>query len=100
MGLPWWLSGKESACQRRRCVLDPWVGKIPWRRKREPTPVFLPGESHGQTSLASYSPRGHKRVRYNGTRTHTHAHLCVMTAKKKITAISLRKEGSLILSNF
>jgi len=35
---------------------DPWVGKIPWRRKWQPTPVFLPGESHGQRSLAGYSP--------------------------------------------
>ena len=39
---------------------DPWVGKIPWRRKWPPTPVFLPGESHGQRSLADYSPWGHK----------------------------------------
>ena len=38
----------------------PWVGKIPWRRKWQPTPVFLPGESHGQRSLADYSPWGHK----------------------------------------
>ena len=41
---------------------DPWVGKIPWRRKWQPTPVILPGKSHGQRSLAGYSPRGHKRV--------------------------------------
>ena len=33
MGLPWWLSFKESACQCRRLEFDPWVGKIPWRRK-------------------------------------------------------------------
>ena len=39
---------------------DPWVGKIPWRRKWHLTPVFLPGESHGQRSLAAYSPWGHK----------------------------------------
>ena len=39
---------------------DPWVGKIPWRRKWQPTPVFLPGESHGWRSLVSYSPRGLK----------------------------------------
>ena len=39
---------------------DPWVGKIPWRRKWQPTPVFLPGESHGQRSLAGYSPWGCK----------------------------------------
>ena len=46
--LPWWLSGKESACQ---CRFDPWFSKIPWRRKRQPTTVFLPGKSHGQRSL-------------------------------------------------
>ena len=40
---------------------DPWVRKIPWRRKWQPTPVFLPGEFHGQRSLASYSPWGHKQ---------------------------------------
>jgi len=43
--------GKESTCKGRRCKrcgFDPWVGKIPWRRKWHPTPVFLPGESHGQ----------------------------------------------------
>ena len=39
--------GKESTCQCRRCQLDPWVGKIPWRRKWQPIPVFLPGKSHG-----------------------------------------------------
>ena len=44
----------------RRLVFNPWVGKISWRRKRLPTPVFWPGESHGQRSLAGYSPWGHK----------------------------------------
>ena len=38
----------------------PWVGKIPWRKKWQSTPVFLPGESHGQGSLVCYSPWGHK----------------------------------------
>ena len=38
-----------------------WVRKIPWRKKWQPTPVFLPGEFHGQRSLADYSPWGHKR---------------------------------------
>ena len=46
--------------QCRRCRLDPWVRKIPWRRKWQPTPVFLPGESHGWRSLVGYSPWGHK----------------------------------------
>ena len=55
--LPRWLSGKESACKsrrRRQHGLDPWVRKIPWRRTWQPTPVFLPGESHGQRSLVGY----------------------------------------------
>ena len=51
-GLPWWLSSEESACQCRRCGFDPWVGKIPWRRKWQSTPVCLPGLDHGQRSLA------------------------------------------------
>ena len=57
-GLPWWLSGKGSTCQCRRHKFNPWVRKIPWRRKWQPTPVFLPGEFHGQRSLASYNPWG------------------------------------------
>ena len=63
LDFPWWLSGKESACQGRRCRFNPWDGKIPWWRKWQPTPVFLPGKSHGQRSLAGYHPWGHKRVR-------------------------------------
>ena len=52
--------------------LDTWVGKIPWRRKGQPTPVFLPGESHGQRSLVGYGPRGHKESDTTGLiRTHT-----------------------------
>ena len=46
----------ESSCQCRRCGFNPWAGKIPWRRKWQPTPVFLPGESQGQRSLAGDSP--------------------------------------------
>ena len=61
LGLPHWLSGKESACNAGDPgdrVFDPWVGKIPWRRKWQPTPVFLPGKSHGQRTLAGYRPWG------------------------------------------
>ena len=53
-----WRSGKESACQRKRCRrlrFNPLVGKIPWWRKWQPTPVFLPDESHGQRTLAVYA---------------------------------------------
>ena len=55
---PSWLSGKESTCQCRRHGFYPWVGKIPWRRRWQPTSVFLPGKSHKQRSLVGYSPRG------------------------------------------
>ena len=58
--LPWQLRGKESVCQSRRPGFNPWVGWIPQRRKWQPTTVFLPGESHGQTSPASHSPWGLK----------------------------------------
>ena len=42
--------------------LIPWIGKFPWRRAWQPTPVFLPGESHGQRSLEGYSPWGDKEL--------------------------------------
>ena len=61
--LPRWLSSKESACQHRRCRrrgFSPWGGKIPWRREWLPTPILLPGESHGQRSLVDYSLWGRK----------------------------------------
>ena len=61
-GFPWWLSGKESACNAGDLGMIPWVGKIPWRRKRQPTSVFLPGKSHGQRSQADHSPWGHKEL--------------------------------------
>ena len=48
--------------QDKRHRFHPWVGKIPWRREWLPTPVFLPGESHGQRSLAGYSPWGRREL--------------------------------------
>ena len=55
-GSRWW----RICLQCRRPGFDPWVGKIPWRREWQPTPVFLPGEFHGQRSLEDYSPWGQK----------------------------------------
>ena len=52
------ISQNLSAMQETQ--VDSWIGKIPWRRKWQPTPVFLAGESHGQRSLAGYSPWGCK----------------------------------------
>ena len=49
-----------DAGDAKRCRFNSWLGKIPWRRKWHPTPVFLPGESHGQRSLAGYSIWGCK----------------------------------------
>ena len=52
-------SGKEPVCQRRRYErhrFNLWFGEIPQRRALQPTPAFLPGESHGHRSLAGYSP--------------------------------------------
>ena len=60
MGLPWWLRWQSVCLQRRRPRFDPWVGKIPWKRKWQPTPVLLPGKSYGQRSLVGYSPWGPK----------------------------------------
>ena len=63
-GFPRWLA-KESAYQCRRNRFDPRVGKIPWRMKWQPMPVFMPGEFHEQRSLEGYSPWDCKRVRSN-----------------------------------
>ena len=59
-GIPWWLRQNRICLQCRRHRFDPWVGKYPWRRKWQPTPLFLPGESLGQRSLTGYSPWGPK----------------------------------------
>ena len=63
LGFEGGAGGKEPSCQRRRHKrreFDPWVRKIPWRRKWQLTPVFLPGESHGLRSLEGYAPWGHE----------------------------------------
>ena len=68
-------NGKEPACQCRRYKrwgFDPWVRKIPWRRAWQPIPVFLPGESYGQRSLAGGNPWGCKESDTTKQLTHTH----------------------------
>ena len=59
----WWLSGKESRCQAGGRISG--LGRFPWRRKLQPSPLFLPGKSHGQRSLAGYSLWGRKRIRHD-----------------------------------
>ena len=55
----WWLRRQSVSLQCGRRGFHPWVGKIPWRRKWQPTPVLLPGKSPGWGSLVGYSPMGH-----------------------------------------
>ena len=66
---PGGASGEEPACQCKQWGFNPWAGKIPWRRKWQTTPVFLP-RKHGQRSLAGYSSWG-RRVRHSWACTHT-----------------------------
>ena len=76
-GFPGGAHGKEPICQCRRCKrcgFDPWVGKIPWRRPWQPTPVLLPGEFHGQRSLAGYCPWGRKELDRTAATQHTHTY--------------------------
>ena len=81
-GFPGGSAGREPArqCRRhKRCGFDAWVRKIPWRRKWQPTSVFLPGKSHGQRSLTGYSLWGRKEsdmteCSHTHTYTHIHAH--------------------------
>ena len=81
MVLPWWLSGKKPTCQCSRCRFDLWVGKIPWRRKWKATPEFLLGKSHGQRSLAGYSPWSQPWL---SDRAHTHT----IGAQRYLTTLS------------
>ena len=78
-----WRRGKEFTCQCRKLQFDASVGEIPWRRKWQPTPVFLPGKFYGQRSLVGYSPWGRKELNtaeqthtdtYTLTPTHTQSH--------------------------
>ena len=88
MGFPGGSSGKESGCQcrsRRRYRFNPWVRKIPWRKKWQPIPVFLSGKFHGQRCLAGYSPKCCKELDITEatecTHTHTQTHRMLMAIK-------------------
>ena len=93
--LPWWLSGKEPVCQCRRHGFHPWVRKIPWRRKWQPTPIYLPEKSHGQRSLVGYSPWGHRRVGHDLATKQQHLNL-LNFAKHSCTCISVSTTTSCI----
>ena len=71
-GFPSGTNGKNSTrpCRRHKKLgFDPWVGKVPWRRKWQPAPVFLHGKFHGQRSPVGSSPWGNKE---SNTTEHTH----------------------------
>ena len=78
MGLPWWLRRLSVSLQCRRPGFDPWVRKIPWRRKWQSTPVLLPGKSRGQRSLVGYSTWGRKE---SDTTERLHFHFSVIYKK-------------------
>ena len=94
--LPWWHSGRESSCQCRRhkrCRFDPWVRKIPQRRRWQPTPIFLTGESHGQRNLADYSPWGRKEMIEKLTHIPENHHIrviCKTKCKQNMSKLSLQ----------
>ena len=74
-GFPGGSAVKNLPAIRRSCRFDPWVEKIPWRRAWQPTPAFRPGESHGRSSLAGYSPWGHRELDTTETTQHTCVHV-------------------------
>ena len=85
LGFPGGAVVKSPPANKRRCrkcSFDPWVRKIPWRRKWQPTLVFLPGKSHRQRNLAGYSSWGYKgsdTTERPNTHTHTHTHTHIHT---------------------
>ena len=93
VGLPWWLRWWRICLQWRRPGFDSWVGKTPWRREWQPTPVFFPGKSHGQRSLEGYSPWGHRVG-------HDWAHRCTHIGSSSANeGIELSKPRSFLLEN-
>ena len=83
LGFQGGASGKEPARQRRTHFrFDPWVEKIPWKRTWQPTPVFLPGESHGQRNLEGYSLQRDKELDTTEATWHTHTYLLEIIKRK------------------
>ena len=105
-GRLWWLTGKKSAAKQETWA--PWIRKIPWRRKWQPTPVFLPGEFHGQRSLVGYSSRGCKEsnitewlnMRMHAcAHTHTHTHIVRRPGAASLWGFTRRSVHSLLFQS-
>ena len=93
-GLLWWLRWYIICLQRGRPGFDPWVGKSSSRKEWQPTPVFLPGEFHGQRSLVSYSPYIYIYIYihiyiYIYTHTHTYTYIHIHTYIAVVVVLSL-----------
>ena len=87
MWLPRWPCGKESVCQCRRLEklgFDSLVRKVPWSRKWQPTPVFLPGKFHGERSLAGYICSSWVPKELNMSAEHTHSPKNIVCTLKNI----------------
>ena len=117
---PGGTSGKEHTCQcrrHRRCKFDPWVEKIPWSRKWQSAPVFLPGKLYGQRSSMGYSPQSRKELNMTvqlslwacmRTHTHTNAEVCVWLLssasrkldKNKVEVISWNPYHIMVINYF
>ena len=102
MRFPGSNSGKEPACQcrrQKRCRFNPWVRKIPWRRKWWPTSVFLLQKSHGQRSLAGYSSWDCKEL----DTTKVTEHMVTVFASKFIALNSdllSKTKGTIVINNY
>ena len=98
-GFPGGSVGKESACNQemQETRFNPLVRKTPWRRAWQPTPVFLPGESQGQRSLAGCSPRGRKQLdRTEHARTHAQEGLTEFSVPLCGAGIGTHRPASLV----
>ena len=101
LGFPGGASSQESACQWRKCKrheFNPWFGNISWRRKWQPTRIFLLAEFHGQRSLVGYSPWDHKESvmieQLTFSYTHIQIYICVIYMICYIKRFIIRCNGS------
>ena len=85
LGFPGGSDNKKIFLQCGRPGFDPWIQKIPWRRGWLPTPVFLPGELHGQRSLVGYIPWGCKELDTTERLTHTQTYLVLFPTTSRQT---------------
>ena len=94
MGLPWWLSSKESACNMGDVGSIPGLGRSLGEGHSNPTPIFLPGESHGQRSLEGHSPWGCKESDMTEHSTQIHSYTRQHLKTKNYLAQNINKAMS------